>query len=209
MNLNMEGTKHEKAVLVILSYVVGFTAGFITFGVTSNGFSKSVPMATVPPVVVEQTTTEMETVVPDPEMPVSLEEVTSENSTDQVHYTDGRLMANVNGASVLLSAQLATVDAETAKLFAAQGVHEAIPKYTASADGAFIYYCEQHSAADSCINFVYDSNAQIIHYVTVDGAKLVTPAATAESATWNNETLTVGTASSIAANTPWKLVSAQ
>ena len=204
MNLNIEGTKHEKAVLVILSYVVGFTAGFITFGVTSsNGFAKHNTVMSGPPVM-------NETVVPPMESPTEVNEVMEEmpvetTSTDQVMYQNGRLMANVNGASVLLSAQLATVDRESAKTFASQGVHEAIPNYVASDNGVYIYYCEQHSQADSCANFVYDVNAGVIHYVTLDGVKLVTTGAVADTATWNNSSLMIDGASSISAETPWKL----
>ena len=139
MNLNIEGTKHEKAVLVILSYVSGFTAGFIIFGMSallSARPAESViyhePQATnISMNTVDQVSAPTEQEAPAP--------------TEEVMYKDGRLMANVNGASVLLSAQLATVDAETAKTFANQGVHQAIPKYQASDDANFVYYCEQHS----------------------------------------------------------------
>ena len=201
MNLNIEGTKHEKAVLVILSYVSGFTAGFIIFGMSSLASTKSEPVTYQVPVQNEVS------------MTAPVEETTATEETtvqsEEVLYKDGRLMANVNGASVLLSAQLATVDPETAKSFANQGVHEAIPNYLASDDGSFIYYCEQHSPADSCSNFIYDVNAQVIQYVTVDGKKLISNAQTAQSATWSNGTLKIGTATSVSTDTPWKLASAQ
>ncbi len=203
MNLNIEGTKHEKAVLVILSYVSGFTAGFIIFGMST--LSSARPVENVIYEVPPQTDVSMNTI--DEIAPPEATETSV--STEDVMYKDGRLMANVNGASVLLSAQLATVDAETAKTFANQGVHQAIPKYQASDDANFVYYCEQHSEADSCINFIYDVEKQIIQYVTVDGKKLVSNAETAQTATWNNGLLTIGTATSIEATTPWKLANVQ
>lgn len=205
MTLNMEGTKHEKAVLVILSYVVGFTAGFIVFGITQSTNLQS--QVVYPAVTMVDETATAGTLEP-VEM-TGEETIEAPDMTNEVSYKDGRLMANVNGASVLLSAQLATVDPETAKTFATQGVHEALPNYMASEDGNYIYYCEQHDTKDSCINFIYDVTNQIIHYVTIDGVKLTTTAAVAKSATWSSAGLTIEGATSIAPDMPWKLAAAQ
>ncbi len=206
MNLNIEGTKHEKAVLVLLSYVSGFTAGFIIFGLST--LSQPGPVESVIYEVPVANEVSMNEVEPVTEVVAPTETDTSTMNED-VMYKDGRLMANVNGAAVLLSAQLATVDAETAKSFANQGVHQAIPKYMASDDANFVYYCEQHSEVDSCTNFIYDVENQIIQYVTVDGAKLVSNAQTAQTAMWSNGKLTIGSATSVDATTPWKLATIQ
>jgi hypothetical protein len=202
MHLNLEGTKHEKAVLVILSYVVGFTAGFIVFGVTQTVTQPIIQTVVVPPA---ESSVEA---VPAEEVVTAAPEVFADQTTP-VLYQDGRLMANVSGASVLLSAQLATVDAETAKVFANQGVHEAIPNYQPSEDGNYIYYCEQHSSADVCINFIYSVTDQVIQYVTLDGVKIESTSAEAKTAIWNGEILELGSARSISPETPWKLVSSQ
>jgi hypothetical protein len=207
MNLNIEGTKHEKAVLVILSYVSGFTAGFIVFGIAQFSSLQSTTMMS-DPVMLE---TESEPVAMEVEN-YDLNDSVSQENTDQsrqVLYTDGRLMANVNGASVLLSAQLDTVDAATAATFADQGVHEAIPNFATSEDGAFIYYCEQHSTQDLCTNFIYNVDTGMIQYVTIDGQKAITSSATAKSAYFEGNTLHLATAMSASPATPWKLVSAQ
>jgi hypothetical protein len=203
MNLNIEGTKHEKAVLVILSYVVGFTAGFIVFGLTQAPALQSV---TVAPVAETPVPTEVVTEVEAEDM---METPEAPDMSQQVLYQNGRLMANVNGASVLLSAQMQTVDAETAKAFANQGVHEDIPQYLASDDGNFIYYCEQHAGEDTCINFIYSVSDQMIQYVTVDGVKFRSTPADAKSAMWDGSSLVIGSARSIAVATPWKLTNAQ
>jgi hypothetical protein len=202
MNLNIEGTKHEKAVLVILSYVAGFTAGFIVFGLS---IVPSLQSATVNP-------------EPRAEDPVSAplelqgERATTENvsaakAVSQVLYKDGRLLASVNGASVLLSAQLQTVDAETAAFFANQGIHEAIPQYLVSDDGNFIYYCEQRSLNDLCTNYVYDVINEIIQFVTLDGVKLESTGQEAKTAVWDGNKLTIGPSSSVSVVTPWNLFS--
>lgn len=203
MNLNIEGTKHEKAVLVILAYVVGFTAGFIVFGLSSAPALQSV---TVAPIVETPATTEVVAEVPVDKM---MENTEAPDMSQQVMYKDGRLMANSNGASVLLSAQMQTVDAETAKAFAEQGVHEALPQYMASDDGNFIYYCEQHAGEDTCINFVYSVTDQVIQYVTVDGVKLRSTPTDAKSAYWDGASLVIGSARSMTPEAPWKLTSAQ
>ncbi len=209
----MEGTKHEKAVLVILSYIVGFTAGFITFGLTMGASSDSFNHTDSVPAVEAPLDTQEEAAAYDYEQVNQAEEVSALDSdispAENVFYKDGRLMSNSNGASVLLSAQLATVDTETAKVFAKQGVHELIPNYIASDTGEFIYYCEQHTTTDSCTNFVYSVNDQLIQYVTVDGVKLISTAAVAMTAKWDHRGLTIGKATSANVDSPWKLVSAQ
>ncbi|MBY0538393.1 hypothetical protein K2P47_03260 [Patescibacteria group bacterium] len=204
MNLNIEGTKHEKAVLVILSYVVGFTAGFIVFGVTQSSPLESAPIINV----TEAPAAEMVTGVPEVSTTETPELETSDMS-QQVMYTGGRLMANSNGASVLLSAQIQTVDPETAKDLASQGVHESLPQYLASDDGNFIYYCEQHSGEDTCVNFIYQVSDQSIKYVTADGVKLRSTPMDAKAAYWEGATLVIGANRSMTPDTPWKLSSAQ
>lgn len=204
MNLNIEGTKHEKAVLVILSYVVGFTAGFIVFGLASAPSLQSV--AVVPEVITPLESSESVANVSTNNM---VEDTEAPDMSQPVLYKDGRLMANSNGASVLLSAQIQTVDAETAKAFANQGVHERIPQYLASDDGNFIYYCEQHAGEDNCINFIYSVKDQIIQYVTVDGAKHSSAPSAAKTAMWDGPSLVLGSARSVSPETPWKLITTQ
>lgn len=207
MNLNIEGTKHEKAVLVILSYISGFTAGFIVFALANTSAVQSPAIVMIPdePVMqieTPQTAPTEESVITPTES--SLEASNADEGV-QALYKDGRLMASANGASILLSAQLDTVDKETAKLFSDQGVHTAIPKFATSDDGSYIYYCEQHSDADLCTNFIYDVANQVIQYVTVDDVKLVTPSALAESALWQEGKLSIGSAISVSSENPWKL----
>jgi hypothetical protein len=206
MNLNIEGTKHEKAVIVILSYVVGFTAGFITFGVTGMPSMPAEPAVTVPvsevaaPIANTNMDAPMEEVAP-------VEEVSAVNEV--VSYIDGRLTANINGAAVLLSAQKSTVDPETAEKFAGQGVHTNIPAYEASADGSYVYYCEQHSADDSCSAFVYNVNTEAIHKVTIDGVAQPLTVDQAQFAVWTEAGLMIGDAISNSLDAPWNLVSTQ
>ncbi len=203
MDLNIEGTKHEKAVLVVLSYIAGFTAGFLVFGfavpMQSNSTAVDMPAEFIAPITEQTSANEEGSVVAVVPQMVGAD-------SDEVEYKDGRLMANVNGASVLLSAQLATVDADTAKTFAKQGVHESIPNYQASDDGQFIYYCEQHSDKDQCTNFVYSVTGEMIYFVSLNGEKLVTPAAVSQTAQWTSAGLEVGSAHSANPATPWELV---
>ena len=203
MNLNIEGTKHEKAVLVILSYVSGFTAGFIVFGLVNLA-----PLNTAA-VISESVADVVSVVEPEPLATADTVLADATKSAREVEYIDGRLMANANGASVLLSAQLNTVDAETAKAFANQGVHQAIPNYVASEDGAYIYYCEQHSTEDLCTNFMYNVSTGMIQYVTIDGKKAISTSAEAKLAYFEGASLHLGTAVSMDINTPWKLATAQ
>jgi hypothetical protein len=211
MNLYIEGTKHEKAVLVILSYVSGFTAGFIVFGIAQFSTLQADTVVS-DPMMIENMIEEVSTPVATQPENYEIIEPLVEESVDTslpVLYTEGRLRVNVNGASVLLSAQRNTVDAETAKTFANQGVHQAIPNFITSEDGSYIYFCEQHSVEDLCTNFIYNVETGMIQYVTIDGVKAITPAAIAKAVYFEGNTLHLATAMNASPTTPWKLVSAQ
>lgn len=210
MNLNMEGTKHEKALLVILSYVVGFTAGFLTFGLGQTPFINQEEMVDSNYISeIDQTMPVMDSEEPEMMSDDSNVSDSEANSVDEVTYEDGRLMANVNGATVLLSAQMDTLDPKSAAEFANQGAHTNIPKYSVSLDGNFIYYCEQHSDSDSCVSFVYDVDGGTIHYVTTNGSKLNTSISEAMSADWTEKGLTISGMTSVSADAPWSVQTAQ
>ncbi len=111
----------------------------------------------------------------------------------------------VGESEFLLSVQSKSIDESTAAEFANQGMHEAIPFYLTSPDGAFIYFCEQQTADDTCQHLVFDTTNSMIHYVKADTAKLVTAGDVAKSAAWDGNTLKIGTYRSTSDDAPWEV----
>jgi hypothetical protein len=87
----MIGTHNEKAVLILCTYVIGFTTAYIAFGVnaTSTDFSQTVNTATV----YESQVATVDAVEPayEAELPPSVDSVASPVVSDQVLSPDGTM----------------------------------------------------------------------------------------------------------------------
>lgn len=194
--MNLEGTKHEKAVLVVLAYIIGLTSGFIGFGIAQHYAAE--------PAMAEPTTFIPEGYTPPPGPPPS-EEAAMSTSEEVARYEDGKLYAYVHGDRYVLSLSNEVMPVENVEGFATQGIHEKIPTYSTSPDGRFVYFCEQQTEADECAHFIFDAEADVIQPVQVDGKKFITSVSDALTAAWQGDTITIGTYSSAAAATPWML----
>ena len=215
MNLDIAGTKHEKVVIIVLAYVMGFTAGFICFGLTMHQTAPSLPETVT---VAPEVTTSLEADVDEdsvgglgisdeytqyPNQAASVTQAIPEIATN-VTYENGRLEVQANGETRLLS--VLSEDATTEGSQVTQGSHTAVPNYAVSPNGKYVYFCEQNSTADSCNSFIYDVTANIIRYVSFEGVKLVTSIDEAASATWSPAGLTIGTKSSADPTNPAILI---
>ena len=212
MNLDIEGTKHEKVVIIVLSYVMGFTAGFICFGIGTNRMHAPTPIVESRAVAEEaQPETPADTVAavsdvsPVTEIPpadTSVESAIDSEPTAaaagdvSVAYTDGKLEVHVGAATYLLSMKSTNLNGAAIDAFKNQGVHADIPAYSVSPDGKFVYFCEQPGIEDSCNNLVFDVAKNLISYVTLDGKKLTSTAAVAKATTWAENGLTIDGATS-------------
>lgn len=201
----MEGTKHEKAVLVVLSYIVGITSGFIAFGLTQN---TSALQTISPNIIIEETpqtpvaSDNMESEFSKPnEMPL---EIPSANPV-QVTYQDGRLIVDVNGATQILSVERSRLNQEAASYFTKQGMHTIEPIFVLSPDNNFVYFCEQAATTDVCQSLVYDIKNEMINYVSNNGVKVALTRAEAQQVSWQGSLLVSGTNSSDSTATPWLL----
>jgi hypothetical protein len=210
MNLDIEGTKHEKVVIIVLAYVMGFTAGFICFGVSATHKPQNAAAA---PIVVSEaapaiknTSYEADVTDIDPisETAATVAATGSLGATT-VTYTDGKLQAYVGDSTYLLSVKSDMIDASEKSEFKNQGTHAAIPAYKVSPDSNFVYFCEQQTADDACTSFVFDVANNIIKYVSSGAKKVVTTAAVAKGATWSESGLTIDGKTSIDATNPVEL----
>ncbi len=210
--MNLEGTKHEKAVLVIVAYIIGLCSGFIGFGLSPNQTSHEktnaiMPMANneiihegyVPPTTHPPQFEETPVVEEPSETEVS-------SSTDEtVSYKDGKLYANAGGEMFLLSLRNDIMPVNNVEGFATQGIHKDIPAYNVSASGRYVYFCEQQTETLECTNMIFDTETKLIQFVAFAGEKVVTSDANAKSAYWTGDILTVGKYQSTATAEPWKM----
>jgi hypothetical protein len=195
--MNLEGTKHEKAVLVVLAYIIGLTSGFIGFGVTQSLTTNTMEVAVAPEFIPEGYT--------GPDTPPPSDEMTATAEEEVARYEDGKLYAYVHGDRFVLSLSNDIMPVENVEGFATQGIHEKIPTYSVSEDGRFVHFCEQHTEADECTHFIFDADENVIQPVSYEGKNFITSISEALTAAWNGDTITIGTYSSAAAITPWKL----
>jgi len=196
--LNMEGTKHEKAVLVILSYIVGLTSGFIAFGLTQGTptlETNDVVLQYEVPVVNASETTQNDALATPP----------TTTAATQVTYQDGRLTVDKNDSVQVLSVERNRLNLEAASYFTIQGTHSSELVYSVSPDTNYVYFCEQETKNDQCNSFVYDVQNETIHYVRSGDVKTVLTSAEARRVAWVNESLVIGQNASPEAATPWLL----
>jgi len=191
----MEGTKHEKVVLVVLAYIIGFTSGLIAFGINQSVFLGADGQDSELKYDVQKISTDE-----------SFNDTEHSDNTEIVTYKDGYLRVISGDNNFLLSIDKNLVDEESLDSFTEQGLHTAIPFFVASPDNRYVYFCEQHSIDDSCMSFVFDSKSSVIQFVNNNGQKLSTTAAVARGAHWGDDgMLIIGDFSSLTIDTPWKV----
>ena len=203
----LDGTKHEKAVLVVLAYIIGITSGFIAFGI-SNIYQN--------PDKKLQYNTEMSLSLPDVSM-VELENLgatpevegskrQSEIEGDSVYYRDGQLSIPTKDGAIVLSVHVDMLGDSVPETLVVQGHHIQPPVFLASPEGRYVYFCEQHIGSKDCINLLFDKEAVTIQYVRVENKALITPASMAASAFWAVNGLNIGDYASESSDEPWSLV---
>ncbi len=209
----MEGTKHEKVVILLLAYIIGFTAGYISFGVTQPNIpffeqNESVPEFIIPAQASQSAPTPSTEPSVVPQLADSIEaDYTTPKFANGTHvyYEDGRLFISIEGKVNLLSIERNKMSANVSDYFTDQGLHVSIPRFLMSDDKKFVYFCEQQSDEDSCSSFIYDTSTQTIQYVVADGQKISTSSSVAASARFNGSVLVLGSYVSTTPESPWKM----
>lgn len=184
----MEGTRHEKAVMVIVSYVLGFTTAFIAFGVNEMYGGN------ISGVQIDSSSLQI------------FGDNTISDSRVKVGFTEEGLFAVTKHYNRLLSANKNVLSASAISSVDASGFHYSISDAKASDDGQFIYFCEQVSKdSEDCYPYVYSLIQDAVHPVRVNGKLLEMSVLNTESSWSGNSYLTLTTFSSINADEPWML----
>jgi hypothetical protein len=196
----MNGSRHEKAAILALSYVIGFVTAFILY-TDLNITAGSTAMFNG-----SQNGAAVVTATPQATAPAKAEEDNSLN----VSYQKGVLFASLKGNDTILS-----FNPETSGLLAdistlEQGYHYSKPSFRVSSDEKFVYFCESHTLEDTtCAAFVYDVNADRIYPVTDSGVQVVLTQDVADSVIWTALGLKVEMSFSANPSAPWILIAGE
>lgn len=210
----LEGTKHEKAVLVVLAYIIGLTSGFIGFGINDyyQGNTEHKIMISEGEMMEYSNSdlnAETETVLGMSDMAsynLPTENPPETTAGGSVVYEDGQLTAVTENGEVVLSVHVDQLGDAIPDILAAQGHHIEPPVYLVSPEGRYVYFCEQHLGSDDCTNFLFDTESVSIQYVQVNSQAYVSPVSQAASAYWAVDGLHIGEFISESLQSPWKLV---
>jgi hypothetical protein len=224
----LEGTKHEKAVIVILTYIIGFTSGFIAFGVDGYQNDTNLHMLSQNEVQSVPFYDEMEQdqllvgsgeensgqpydAIQNTDQ-VPLAEVQSETDGELVPmsrpimYESGQLRVLTKEGPMVLSVHIDQLGETIPSELAFQGHHIEPPVYLPSPKGDYVYFCEQHLGTSNCTNLLFDKEALTIQYLQTDNKKLTTTKEQAASAYWAADGLHIGEFISESLSTPWRLI---
>jgi hypothetical protein len=183
----MEGTRHEKIALIVISYVIGFTSAFIAFGVNK---------------------------IDSGERFIPIEDVQAMNSdVSDTHHSELSVGVGEEGLFVItkdkeriLSANKNLLEASVISSEPISGFFYNIIEAEASRDGNFVYFCEQLMEEDAhCDPYVYSVLDDTLYRVTFEDEK-IQPLILAHDSTWTDEsTLILNSAVSVDPGQPWKL----
>lgn len=176
----MQNSRHERAVVMVIAYVIGFITAFIAFGLAH---------------VVTPNTIETK---------ISRTTVDQELSTILI-VDDTGLRVSVDGEERLLTVSRAS--AYGAGVLTSQtGFFYQLVDAELSRDGAYVYYCEQiDNTSDVCDAYVYDVATETLHPVELDDAPFQ-PRSVEHTSTWSaSGDLSVNFFTSRDPGTPWRL----
>ncbi len=128
--------RHERAMLIVLTYIIGFTTSFIAFGITGDtgAIHEFAEQKTL------QNAAAVMTAVPEPII-----------TTDDVGLDNLGLYVMRDGEQYFVSGSL-PAGAETGP-----GYHVSIDRISLSHDGRLLYFCAQETFDQKdCTEYVYD-----------------------------------------------------
>lgn len=192
----MEGSRHEKAIITVAAYVIGFTTAFVLF---SNVSTKAEKTFTYVPQVNTASVIQAKKEIEEPE---KVEGVF-------VTYTLGKLMINVNGVENLLSYNPAVSDISEKPAELTQGFHYGDIVYKVDQTDTFVFFCEIHEPeAENCHGYIYDIKADRIYPVIKDGNPVEITPKSANQAIWTAVGLKIASNYSANPTAPWVLIDA-
>ena len=176
--------QNEKAIIVVLAYVIGFTTAFIGFGLNDGSHHKAYHAGHA-----------------HVQKNVSISSsLGSENVTTLIQ--DDGLYALIGGSKRVLSAQA------IASQVPQSGYHHMVVAIEVSPNAEFIHYCSQETEdATTCLHFVYDLATALVYRVKHDGGVQMESPIGGVDAGWSADNkLIVAGHVSMTSLEPWRMV---
>lgn len=191
--LHLEGTKNERALVIVLAYVIGFVTAAMWFGfaVVEHGEVVTTQYDEVSSVLTKTSTA----------VPVA----SAAEGETTVMYIDGRLQLLVHDQPVILSVssdQVEPMEVEQIVTPQGQGVHNSLAAFTLNESKQYLFFCESNEAG-SCDAYVYDVEENLIHPIRFDGKLTEVANSQASTAEWLDSQLVLGVYHST--GEPWLL----
>lgn len=195
----MEGSRHERAALVIISYFIGALTVFIW--AASQQLEK--------PSLGQQSAAVASAVLTTPGVSETsaapVDTASAESPRPFVQYVDGVLEVNHQNDIRVLSFSGDIGDGADPS-FADQGRHVGELPYVVSPAEDFVFFCEVKSLEDdTCKPFIYDTLADTIYPVRKDGERVEIFTAAAKEASWTATGFTLGGVTAKTTLKPWQL----
>lgn len=150
---------HESAILVVLSYVIGFTTAFIMFVLADGMKDKGMEMAS-------DSTVEMMDASPEPEM---------------------TLMETAEGLFLKTDGQERIISAHTQAAVASPGFYTDLVISSISPDDKFVHYCvEMEADSETCRHFVYSVAEDSTYMIKGPYGQIETPSSDASGWIWSS-----------------------
>ncbi len=189
----MDGTRHERAALVAVSYLIGGITAFIGFGNSATVF-------------------EIQSTILEPDNQAGTASVINSDQTEKTltpsdiaTYTDGSLMVSTPDGERTLSFQVSSLDT-VSEDFLTQGAHFGELPFSASPTDEYIFFCEQKApVSETCNPFVYDVLNDTTHPLRLRGEKVALLVSAANTTSWSGNILQIGSEVSVDSIRPWLL----
>ena len=192
----LEGSRHEKVLITITAYVIGFTTAFIAFGQNQHYHKTKyyLPVTTA-------THETLETSSQTGQLDTTLHQPSTNVIESHEFVTEVGLYYRSQGDERIVSVNRSYLDNAPMQ----NGYHVAVHGVSLSPNEQFMYFCEQVTeAVDECEPFVYAAETDMIYLVNLpDGTSSIS--LSAHDAYWQTDnTLVVADFTSTDPTQPWQ-----
>ena len=173
---------NERAIIVALSYIIGFTTAFIGFGITPDKLQKAdynrMTFDSVSDNFVRANLTA---------------------TTFNTYQSEDGLFIEIDGDERIITARATGAGK-------GPGFHYDIPHYETSPNMQFIHYCEQSTEIPTeCTHYIYVTDNHIVYPVEIGGEGVVSQISSLHTHWLNDGRLEIGPFLSMSADEPWML----
>lgn len=198
----MEGSRHEKAALISVAYLLGAVTIFIGYqttikptGISNTGYV-SVPTLSASVI----TATKQVPVTP------QTQAVSTGDAASNVSYANGVLAIQTEFGNVILSYNPAVSGLEASDEFKNQGIHTGPLVFRVAPGDTNVFFCEQKNDTDACSAFIYNSLTDRVYPVQVDSVATPFTRAEIERSAWLGQNFSLPGYTVVSPDKPWLLL---